>query len=368
MVLLPLFVACGNTASPAGATGATQSTTTSTTGSMMTTGSGMCPGNLDAVDNSEWCKDVAAKTDCSLVTDAQTLQVCGVPLSAPTADLKRSSNVTEFKGSGPPQLDCYATGKYPAKNDPTKSTNVKMKGVAKIFSSGCMSNDLTIEVYTVKRGGAAADEGDVDKLVGTAVTTVTDCTATGTMEANDKCGTRYECPYNYDGVPTETELLIKTYGATWAPLYDYNIYIPQSEAGTGEWAHDVRALATDDYSTIPTVAYGHTIDQGNGVIAGEVHDCGDVRLSNAIVNIDIGRAAFTYFTPNEQNPLPDSSAQATSQLGLYAAFNLTPGPVHVAAIGNVGGKTVTAGFFTARIFPDAVTAVTFRGLRPFQVP
>jgi hypothetical protein len=40
----------------------------------------------------------------------------------------------------------------------------------------------------------------------------------------------------------------------------------------------------------------------------------------------------------------------------------------IAATGLVGGKVVTLGFFTAQVFPDAVTAVTFRGMRPFQLP
>ena len=38
-----------------------------------------------------------------------------------------------------------------------------------------------------------------------------------------------------------------------------------------------------------------------------------------------------------------------------------------SALGLVGGKLTTVGYFKVRVFPDAVTAITFRGVRPYQV-
>jgi len=86
------------------------------------------------------------------------------------------------------------------------------------------------------------------------------------------------------------------------------------------------------------------------------------------VDIDKQKVIVTYFTNDEDNPLPDTSAKGTSVLGLYAAIDVVPGPVAVAAGGFVGGEFVTAGFFRARIFPDSVTAVTFRGLPVVELP
>lgn len=385
VVGLGAAAACGNSASgvhTSQSTAASSTATTSSTGSggssaTASTGSSSC-NNLPEAANAEWCSSDATKTDCSLLSGSDKEDVCGVPLPAPSQALTRSSDVMEFSGSGPPQLDCFEVGKYPSKPDPSlQKKTVKMQGVAKIFSSGCSSDSLTIEVYTVKReknGASAADEGDIDQLVGTPTATAdkATCMSTGTMVVNDKCNNngepRYECPFEYDGVPEETELLVKTYGDNWAPLYDYNIYIPDSEVVNGVWNHDVRALANDDYTTIPTVAYGGLIDVGNGAIAGEVHDCGDVRMSNALVNINAKSTDLTYFTADEQNPLPAKGATSTSQLGLYAALNVAPGPVTVASVGLDGGKVVTTGYFKARVFPDSVSAVTFRGVRPFEVP
>jgi hypothetical protein len=180
---------------------------------------------------------------------------------------------------------------------------------------------------------------------------------------------RYECAYSYPGVPTETELVIETSGDLWAPLYEYNVYIRNEEVVTGDkWAHDVRALASDDYGVIAQAAIGKPIKPGHGAVAGEVHDCGNVRLQHATVDIDADKVGSLYFNDNEEHPLPDQANSSTSTLGLYASFDIAEGPVAVASLGLVDGEVVTTGFFKARVFPNAVTSVTFRGLRAFQLP
>ena len=67
------------------------------------------------------------------------------------------------------------------------------------------------------------------------------------------------------------------------------------------------------------------------------------------------------------SPLPDLGAKSTSKLGLYAARDVPGGQVNVAAIGLVGGQKVTLGRHTVWVYPDTVSSVTFRGLRPYQV-
>ncbi len=339
----------------------------SSSGNNGTTSGGSCPDNLVDAKGSEFCADDAVAVDCTRVSPAITNQVCGVPLITPPAPLARSSNVKEYAGTGAPQLGCFdkADPSYP--KQPGASKKITVEGTAVIFSHGCQSNDLTIEISTVNRSGGA-DDGMPGDLVGPAVTTEGDCKATGVATDDDACGKRYECKFSYPGVPTETELIAKTSGGLWAPLYEYNIYVPNDELVGDKWTHDVRALALDDYGVISQAAIGRTISPGHGVVAGEVHDCGNVRLQNAIVDVDLDKVKTTYFTDNEDHPLPDLSADASSTLGLYASFDMAPGPVSVAAVGLVDGQVVTAGYFKARVFADSVTAVTHRGLRPFQLP
>jgi hypothetical protein len=326
-----------------------------------------CLETLDPALNSEFCNATPAATDCSLAAKARH-QVCGVPLEPPPegGDLVRSSDVEEFAGSGAPDLGCFNPASYPA--PPDTSQAVSVRGIAKIFSNGCESSDLTIEAYTVQRGGDPASEGMIGELIGSAVVTDSDCELTGAPSEHDDCGTRWECTYDYPGVPTETELVFKTSGDNWSPLYLYNVYISNDDVVDGVWEFDLRALARGDYTLIPQVAIGGPVSPGHGVIAGEIHDCGDVRLINAVADIDRPKKTLVYFGDDEDSPLPDLGADATKRLGLYSAMDVAPGPVTVAAAGAVDGTMTTLGFLQVQVYPDSVTSVTFRGLRPFQVP
>lgn len=326
-----------------------------------------CPDDLVPAGNAEFCEHIATTPNCKLVTPAYRNELCGVPLKQPPGELERSTMVEKYAGQGPPDLSCFAKGGYPA--PPGASQMVTMSGIAEIFSHGCESNELTIEVWTVKRTGGA-DDGLPDTLVGSSIATEADCKVTGTPSDEKDCpnGTRYECAYSYADVPSETELLIKTDGLIWAPLYEYNVFIRNEDVMAGAWTHNVRALADDDYGVIAQVALGKPIGAQHGAIAGEIHDCGDVRLVNAVVDVDVSKALTTYFTNDEDHPLPDRSAKGSSTLGLYSAMDITPGPVTLGAAGLVDGKVVSTGFFRARIYEDAVTSVTLRGLPPFLVP
>ncbi len=348
LLALSLVAACGDSSSD-GAGG----------------GSSDCLSGLTPAANTEYCDASPVDTDCTLVGGTAKISHCGIALAQPPGELARSSNVEEFAGSGPPDISCFVPASYPP--PPGSSSAVTVRGYARIFSSGCTSNDVTITFYKVKRTGGA-DDGELGEVVGSAVVTPSDCTATGETSETDDCSPRLECAYEYPNVPTETELAIRTEGPKWSPLIQYNIYIPSSEVVAGAWEHDVRALDQADYSVIPQVATGAPIQSGNGAVAGEVHDCGDVRLTNATANIDKAYRTLTYFTSDEDNPLPDLAAKGTSVLGLYSALDVAPGPVTVAATGLVNGQPVSLGQHRVFVYPDAVTSVTFKGLRPYQLP
>jgi hypothetical protein len=244
-----------------------------------------------------------------------------------------------------------------------------MAGITKIFKNGCESDGVTIEVFTVIRDGSDQD-GMPDQMVGS-VTTPSACDMTNaTFEDIEDCTDgRWECNYEIDGIPTETELLIRTTGSKWRTIYEYNVFFRNGEVDAmGTVNKDVRALVTDDYPVIAQAAIGRPITTGRGAVAGEVHDCGDVRLKGAVVDIDASRAELTYFGDDEDDPLPDLSAKQTGRTALYSALDVPPGPVHVGAAGVYGGELLGVGYYKVRVFPDAVTSITFRGLRPFQLP
>lgn len=321
---------------------------------------------LQPISNPESCQAQASDVDCSLVTKFQKYNDCGVAQKEPPGPLTRSSTVMEYGGTGDPQISCFDPASFPDK--PGTPATVTMKGTAVIFSHGCSSSDLKIEVYTVARGGA--NDGDLGSLIGTPVVTPSDCSVNGVASDEETCDPkRYECTFEYPGVPSETELVVKTSGDQYASLYDYNIFIRNADVKAGVWTHDVRALAADDYGVISQAAIGAPITPGNGAIAGEVHDCGDVRIQNAVVETNSFRKALTYFGDDEAHPLPDLSGAGTSTLGLYSALDLSPGPASIGAMGKTAdGKYVGLGFLRVRIFPDSVTTVTFRGMNPILVP
>jgi len=147
-------------------------------GSAATSGSGdagpLCPDDLVNAVESEFCAKDTTPIDCDRVTSAYTSRVCSVAMIPPTKELARSSTVKEYAGTGDPQLGCYAPSGYPAK--PGMSQMVQVSGIAKIFSKGCESKNLKVEIFPVMRTGGA-DDGNLGGLVGAAVTTAASCQA-----------------------------------------------------------------------------------------------------------------------------------------------------------------------------------------------
>lgn len=382
------IAACGsdekgsNNLGTGGSSGAAGSTGTGTCGnavSVSNTDKGAC--SCVAPVNHEICPAAGPTPDCGKAATKQ-VEACGVLVSIAqqssggAVELTRTSTTKEYAGSGPPDLKCFDKATWPGDGGPSKT--VKMVGYARNFANGCNSAGSKVEVYKVKRTGGA-DDGELGDLVGKAVTIEdTACTPDTCKEVlvATKCtegNLRKWRKYTYEGVPTETELVVKTSSADgmngFATLYDYNVYVPNAHVNAdGTWDHDVRVVVQGDYTTIPTTAMGRQIDPGKGGIAGEIHDCGDVRLSGASVDINVARDYRGYFTDVEDSPLPDpqNTQFGTSSLGLYSTLNVAAGPARVSAVGVVGGKVVTLGYYDVRVFPDAITAVTLRGLRPFQ--
>jgi hypothetical protein len=313
--------------------------------------------------------------------------------SSSNPHLLRTTDTDEYSDpkGGPPDLSCFEPATYPKQPPPGgDEKKASLAGVITTFANGgCVAEDLigsnavTMEVYTVKRTGDPATDGALGDLVGTALVANDQMPIEEETVTNCNDDPKLNRKYQYPDVPMYTELVVKSYGNGWAPLYSYNLYIseddPDYDAGTNSYDYDVRALAEGDFQTIPTVAIGKTITAGNGAIGGEVHDCKNIRLQFARVDVSVPRKGLVYFNDDEDDPLPDVTRTdiGTGKTALYSALDITvPGPdgtyARMAGAGLVpssdGDKLVSLGYFDVRVFPNSVTSVTLRGLRPFQVP
>jgi hypothetical protein len=352
-------------------------------------GPGTCEGTVRPT-NDAFCKASA----CSAVTPncataaQRPVDGCCVNVVAPGRNptqptLVRTTDTNKFSDplGKPVDLSCFEPAGYPPKPSGTPET-VTLQGIVEPFSNGCDIKDVKVEVYRVKRTGDATTDGELGELVGTAI--VTGNQADAELVEVKKCdgfGGRTVYRYSYPGVPTDTELLVKTSGATasaqWANLYSYNLYIaagdPDYDATAKTYTRTVQALAVEDFNTIPQVAIGRGIDPGRGAIGGEIHDCGNIRVQNAAVDVSVKRESIAYFNDDEDSPLPDISRVGyTGRTALYSALNVPAGPARVSAVGLVAdgsaSKLVTLGYYDVQVFADSVTSVTLRGARPFQTP
>ncbi len=324
------------------------------------------------LNDADFCKSCSFAANAALDTckDPRVVNACCVYTASPTSEIERGTGLHYFSSTDATvDLGCLAA---PPTAGPTKT--VTLKGNVRLFSGGGDSANVKIEIYT------QGDNGALGTLLGTAFTTAKDDTKDpATVETwSTKCpadGCKLRS-YTYAGVPTETPLIIKTSDASgkatqWADLYDYNVYISNTGVAADNTAkYDPSCVASEDVNTVAAAAGGFAIDPTKGVLAGEVHDCNDVRLAGATVDTDVAHDSNVfYFGENEANPLPDQSRAAlgTSHLGLFGMLNISAGtPIKISAVGLVGGKTELLGTYTVQTFPGGVTALSFRGRRPYQ--
>lgn len=400
--LLLLGCACAsrasNNTSPDGGGGAQDTGTTTPTDTGTTTptdGSTPADGGTagTGIPGDEYCRSASAGVTCR----SPAINTCGVCVTpSPARAVLERTNCDDTQRReycrsgtvGAPNLQCYQPGSYPTAGTPQ---NVTMWGYVKVFGNGGNSQHIKISVHRVN------EDGTPGMLLGSAVSDVTH-PAAGTEEVYSPSRdrvlfTRQTGGYAIPNIPTETELLVITEGdpadsdaaGLWSHrIYDYNFVMLNSEvntmpAPTGVTGPSVRFLArvisNSDWTAIPaTSTLTSGIPVGHGALAGEVHDCDDVRLTNATVESSPTRAwdgPVVYFSENDTNPLPDLSRaeRGTSLLGTYALLDMVPGPVRVSAVGYASASQVVhLGSYRARVYPDSVTTVTFRGLRPWQVP
>lgn len=354
----------------------------------------------DAADSSslgvrgdEYCSNVP-RPNC-VAPAVATCGVCVTPPEDPTNDRLRRTSCSSLSGTReycdnaqpptPVNLSCFDPAMRPQAQDPRMVT---VYGVVDVFGNGGDSDHILVEIYRVNADGSPGQR------IGSAVSDVSlpyheeedELNSSGMVVQHRRLGA-----FQIPNVPTETPLIVRTIGDPNTPgtqelwghaIYDYtmpirNSMIAPAPATTGISGDAVRirprVISNSDWNTLPNTATLVTgIPPGHGAIAGEVHDCDDVRLANAMVYAEPAPnfSGSVYFSDNDSHPLPDTSraTHGTQLLGLYAMLDLNPGPVRVAALGyDDHGQLVHVGSYSARIFPDAVTVVTLRGLRPWQL-
>ncbi|MBX3127116.1 MAG: hypothetical protein KF718_10385 [Polyangiaceae bacterium] len=359
-------------------------------------GGGGCSAQIP--QNAEFCEG-SCLGEPTCTAPGKPVNSCCVPVGEPGRStsnpfLKRTTDTKDFSDptGAAPNLDCFDPSGYPpAPPADGDKQLVSLKGVIKTFANGgCTPADLigssavNVEVYRVQRTGDPATDGALGALVGSAVVANDSMPIVEEEVNNCKGDPRLNREYEYPSVPMYTELVVKSYGNGWSPLYAYNLYIsaadPDYDDASKSYKYDVRALGSDDFNTIPTLAIGTTISAGNGAIGGEVHDCNNIRLQFARVDISVPRKGLVYFNDDQDDPRPDVNRNdiGTGRTALYSALDIKVDDAagtyaRVAGAGMVpgdGGAKVlkSLGYFDVRVFPNSVTSITLRGLRPFQVP
>ncbi len=326
---------------------------------------GACLADLQKKDFCSSCT-APANANPTSCRAPRTVNACCTFVAPPTKELTRGTGLVRYSTTDPTlNLGCLDN---PGTLEASKT--VTLKGFVRLFSSGNDSAGVKLEIF--KEG----PNGTVGERVGTATETKnTDEVQTPKPTWLKKCpegGCSFRA-YTYVGVPTETPLIVKTSdvtpnGSQWKELYDYNVMFRNRDINGDTIAYDPAAVAATDVNTVAAAAGGFIPKPDKGVLAGEIHDCGDIRVAGATVDTDVPHEADVfYFGENEADPLPDQqqARSGTSKLGLFGALNFATGvPVRVTAVGKVGGQTLVLGTHVVQMFPGAVTALSLRGRRP----
>ena len=289
--------------------------------------------------------------------------------------------------AGEAALTCNMPGMY---REAGQSEPVTVYGVVDVFGNGGDADGIEVTIYAEGADGALGEQ------LGSA-TAITDdpCVETEDEIDNDMIvGTRQLGFFAIPNIPSDIPLVVHTSGNAdfWRDIYAYNVQAAGDELETGDiatgnetcdgtlnadsrfmgqtrWRYRARILSSSDWTSIPlTAGLVEGVRATSGAIAGEAHDCDDVRLEFAQVATNPPAQVLTYFTDNPDNPLPaPGRMEGTSLLGLYAALDIPAGPVDVSALGSLNGDVISLGWYRAQVFSGAITTVTLRGLRPHQV-
>jgi hypothetical protein len=321
----------------------------------------------------------ASPAACS---QSRSVNACCDWIEVADAPLARAFGLHEYSASepSPPDWSCLTPsgGSAPGVSHPSTLT-----GYVKIFSTNPPGGTAGVKVEVFRVDTTSGALGD---SLGSTVTTSTSPSETNDWLqdcAPDPC-TFYS--YSIAGIPTETPLVIKTSdasgGGVWSPLYIYSVGFADADdcaetpagaacttSSAGAWSShfDVTAIAASDLQTLAGYIDAD-LQATSGVLVGEIHDCGGIRVSGANADTDQPHeGAVFYFDLPESNPIPDPSrvglGEGTSSLGMFGAMDLpTRTPIRVSAIGVVDGEDALLGTTVVQAFPGpSLTMLELRG-------
>lgn len=291
------------------------------------------------------------------VYDAKAL-IAAIDADAKAGKLKKKTFPSSVKPLGTDSVTLIWTDKKKVPEDSTRGKaracpkEAKLKLKCKVPTNDCTACDM---------GGHYCDKGQcIERL-------------------------RWETRYLIKGMPTNKYLVVRVIGkdgfsdGTWGTMAKFGVYLRADAKkcadgqfndclnANGNYELEVNALSKSDYTTIPiTAGLSGGVPEGHGAVAGEVHDCDDIKLSAFQVGTYPTPTVLAYFNGNPIKTLPDLSRQAfgTNIDGLFSALDIVPGKVVVSAQGLVGGKLVFAGQLNVAVLPDTVSVVTFEGQKP----
>jgi hypothetical protein len=268
------------------------------------------------------------------------------------------------------------------------STQLTVEGCVDIFGVGNLAErDTEVAVFLA----------DVDPKTGTPLATgvvaVPNQAATLDGGANCAAGSDANAPacrsldcgsegfYRLNApVPSNTPLTMRITHPTAAIIVDtyvWGVVFRDSDATAGVYEYEAPIIYSSTYDSIPTLS-GRTVSGaadlqdgvGNGVIAGEVHDCADVIVENAVVGMtgfDRSTMSTVYFN-GEEDPNPDALRTATASDGLYAVLNV-PGDVEREVFAGVRDpacagedcQCLSLGSRKVKAYADSVSIVVLEG-------
>jgi len=344
----------------------------SSTGVPATGASTIACGTAPAVEDAalQECEGCATSSAC---TSAEPLNACCTWVAVPRDALADGIGLhvdSTSDAAATPDLSCLTEAAAPG-----TPQSVTLTGYVSLFSSGLDSQGVEVDVFAENHPQSPDGSFGATSL-GTYTTTASDPIDPTDTTWNSQCpnGCSYR-QYAIENVPTETPLVIRTRDAgsgAWATLYEYNVYFKNSDVEGGEVTSDVTAVGAADPSVVAG-ALGLSVEDGMGLLLGEVHDCSDIRLFGATVeagSAEDHQGPLFYSSEDEADPQPSIQAGETSHLGRFGAINMQPNmPIRVSAVGEDPahqGQFLMLGTYVVQVYPGAVTALTLRGRRPWQ--
>jgi hypothetical protein len=290
------------------------------------------------------------------------------------------------RATGAPRLDCYAAAAQPA-----ESTAVVVEGCIDIFGVG-LEAVAGVEVVFFDRDASPLADTALARGPVVLASSSQNLACAG-ADADEPACRALGCEsggfYRAVGaVPTETPLIIRITSQDNPSVVRTFLYdVVLAAAAVVDVGGELRAnyeatlIYSSTYTSIQSLG-GRSIEGGNdtrdfvgrGVIAGEIHDCDDLAVEQAVV-VDVGddpQSRIVYFNGSTTSPGPEIRNTATSSDGRYANLNVTTaGEQHVIAAGirtpGCDGDDcacVSLGTRSVQAFPDSVTIVTLRGPLP----